>query len=69
MPIVEVKILEGRTTGQKKLLAQALSDAVVNVLHVHREHVTVIVEEFSPKQWMRGGQLLSEEPLAPGSDD
>lgn len=69
MPVVEIKILEGRTTGQKEALARALSDAVVNTLGISPGRVTVIVEEVPASQWMRGGQMLTGDPSERGMHD
>lgn len=69
MPVVQVKILQGRTPGQKEALARALSDAVVDKLGVTPDRVTVIVEEVPPSHWMRGGHLLSDGALEGGMHD
>jgi 4-oxalocrotonate tautomerase len=57
MPIVNVKIVKGRTVEQKRALAKALTDAVVTTLDLKPEWVTVIIEENERENWATGGEL------------
>jgi 4-oxalocrotonate tautomerase len=57
MPVVSIKIVKGRTVGQKRALAKAMTDAVVTTLDLKPEWVTVIIEENERENWATGGEL------------
>lgn len=45
MPIIEIHLLEGRTTGQKQRAATAITEAVVDSLGVRPESVRILITE------------------------
>jgi len=51
MPHVIVKLWPGKSEQQKARLAQAITDAVTEVLHYDEESVSVAMEEISPQDW------------------
>jgi 4-oxalocrotonate tautomerase len=55
MPIVEVKLLEGRTKAMKATLIKAVTDAVETSLGVPRESIRVLLVEIAPEHWGAGG--------------
>lgn len=60
MPTLHVELFEGRTTQQKAALAQALTDACVNVLGGSAASVDVIFRDVARHNWATGGRLWSE---------
>ncbi len=60
MPVVTVELLEGRTAEQKRELAKAITDAVVNIAKAPREGTWVIFNDVKKSDWATGGKLLSD---------
>ena len=61
MPFVNVKMLEGRTHDQKRALAKAITDAMVEICNAKADGTMVVIEDISRDHWARGGTLLSEQ--------
>ncbi len=57
MPIVTIKLAKGRSIEQKRKLVKAITDAVVSILDVKPEWVSVLIEEFDRENWATGGEL------------
>ncbi|SOB89646.1 4-oxalocrotonate tautomerase [Ureibacillus xyleni] len=55
MPIVTVKLLEGRTDEQKKALVERVTEAVVETVNAKPEAVTIVIEEMSKNHYANGG--------------
>ena len=55
MPIVTVKLLEGRTDEQKKALVKKVTAAVVETVNAKPEAVTIVIEEMSKNHYATGG--------------
>jgi 4-oxalocrotonate tautomerase len=60
MPVVTIRMSKGRTTDQKRRLAQGIPEAIVSVLDVDPDWVTVLIEELDKENIARAGTLLSE---------
>ena len=60
MPIIEVKMLEGRTPEQKSRLSRELTEVAMRVLDVRPEAVRVLIEEIPPAHWSIGGVSFAE---------
>ena len=60
MPFVNVRMLEGRTTDQKRQLTKAITDAVASICGAKPESTMVVIEEVSRENWAVGGQLISD---------
>lgn len=65
MPIVTISIAQGRTVEQKRLLAGAVTKAVVSTLGVKSEWVTVLIDEHDRENWATGG-ILHSDKFGPG---
>jgi len=61
MPVVIVKMLEGRTAEQKRSLVEAVTEAVVKHTGAAAEHVDVIIEDHARTDWAKGGKLYSDK--------
>ena len=58
--MVVVKMLEGRTTEQKRRLAREITDVVMRVTNVPEEQVDVIIEDYQRENWAKAGVLFSD---------
>jgi 4-oxalocrotonate tautomerase len=61
MPLVQVTMLEGRTTEQKRKLAQRLTDAMVEEAGARREAVVVVIHDVSKESYATGGVLMADK--------
>ncbi|MGH2459610.1 MAG: tautomerase family protein [Chloroflexota bacterium] len=60
MPVVVVKLYEGRTIEQKRAAAQAITQIVVETLKTTAEHTQVIFEDVKKSDWATAGKLASD---------
>jgi 4-oxalocrotonate tautomerase len=60
MPLVEIRILEGRTDAQKRALLDAVTEAVRDSLGVPLTSIRVWIQELSPKEYMVAGELYAD---------
>jgi 4-oxalocrotonate tautomerase len=51
MPIVEITLIEGRPSEQKRALIGQVTDTVERVLGVPRETIRVLLREVPPQNW------------------
>ena len=65
MPVVNVKIVQGRTVEQKRNLVAAVTDAVAKTIDVRPEAVWVLIEEYERENWATGGELRSDIAARP----
>ena len=61
MPLVQVTMLEGRTTDQKRKIAQRITDAIVEEAGARREAVVVAFHEVSKESYASGGVLMVDK--------
>ncbi len=62
MPIITIRLLEGRTLEQKRELTQAISEAVSRIAKTPLEGVHVIFENVPRTDWGLGGVLWADRP-------
>ncbi len=60
MPHIQITMLEGRTTEQKRKVAQRMTDVLVEEAGASREAVTVAIVEVPKDSFARGGQLIAD---------
>ena len=60
MPLIIVKMLEGRTVEQKRGLASAITEAVVKHTGAPEDQVDVIIEDYPRTNWAKAGKLYSD---------
>ena len=60
MPVIAVRLWEGRTRTQKAELARRITDAMVEVAGCDRDTVRVILENYAKADWAIGGRLVDE---------
>ncbi len=61
MPIVTVKLYEGRTMEQKKAVSVKICNAIAEEMNVSIDHVTVIFEDMKKENYSKGGVFASEK--------
>ncbi|PKN04616.1 MAG: 4-oxalocrotonate tautomerase [Deltaproteobacteria bacterium HGW-Deltaproteobacteria-9] len=60
MPVVNIKMVKGRTVEQKRNLVRAVTDAVAQTIDVKPDAVWVLIEEYEKENWAAGGELFSD---------
>jgi len=65
MPIVEAHILEGYGPDDRKRLISALTDAIRFVVPAPDAAITVMLHEYPPENYARGGEARSPAPALP----
>lgn len=55
MPLIQVTLIEGRSTEQKSALIRGLTEAAVEAIGAPRESVRVILHEVPAAHWGVGG--------------
>jgi 4-oxalocrotonate tautomerase len=61
MPSIRVELFEGRSTDQKRELAQALTEATVRVLGVGADGVDVMFFDIAKSDWATAGVMWSDK--------
>ena len=61
MPIVTVRIAEGRPVEKKRALAKAVTEVVAENLDVPSERVILIIDESDDEDWAIGGLLHTDK--------
>jgi 4-oxalocrotonate tautomerase len=61
MPLVQITLLSGRTTDQKRKLAQRITDAMVEEAGARREAIVVAFHEVSSESYASGGVLIADK--------
>ena len=61
MPLVIVKMLEGRNVEQKRGLAAAITEAVVKHTGAAADQVDVIIEDYPRTNWAKAGTLYADK--------
>ncbi len=60
MPLVTIRMYEGRTNEQKKALVREVTDAVVRTTGTSEDHVWIIIDDVPKSNWGMKGKLSSE---------
>ena len=61
MPIITVKLLEGRTDDQKRALVKEVTDAVSRTVNAPKENITIVIEEMAKNHYANAGVLSSDK--------
>lgn len=61
MPLVTIKMLDGRSEEQKKALVEKVTEAVTETTGASKEAVIVVIEEMTKNHYAVGGKRLSDE--------
>ena len=57
MPVINVKIIEGRTVEQKRAMVKAVTRAVSESLGVAESAIWISIEDMKPENFGQGGEL------------
>lgn len=57
MPVVNIKLIEGRTVEQKRAMVEAVTKAIVESVGVPAAAVTISLEDMKPENYAQGGVL------------
>ncbi|AID01305.1 4-oxalocrotonate tautomerase [Staphylococcus xylosus] len=61
MPIINVKLLEGRSDEQLKNLVSEVTNAVEKTTGANKEAIQVVIEEMKPSHYGVGGVRKSDQ--------
>ena len=61
MPLIQVTLLKGRTTEQKRKMAERLTDVLVEEGKTNREGVVVTFIDVDTDSYARGGVLMADK--------
>lgn len=57
MPVINVKLVEGRTVEQKRAMVKAVTRAVSETLGVAESAIWISIEDMKPENFAQGGEL------------
>ena len=57
MPVINVKLVEGRTVEQKRAMVKAVTRAVSESLGVAEYALWISLEDMKPEHFAQGGEL------------
>ena len=57
MPVINVKLVEGRTVEQKRAMVKAVTRAVSESLGVVESAIWISIEDMKPENFAQGGEL------------
>jgi 4-oxalocrotonate tautomerase len=60
MPVIEIKMWEGRTREQKAELAKRITDAMLEVAKTTPDHVHIVFSDYPKSDWAVAGKLSDE---------
>jgi 4-oxalocrotonate tautomerase len=61
MPVVQITMLQGRSTEQKRKIAKRITDALVEEAGARREGIIVAFNEVSKENYASGGELMIDK--------
>ncbi|MBI3965681.1 MAG: tautomerase family protein [Chloroflexi bacterium] len=60
MPVVTIQLFEGRTAEQKREMAKAITDALVNIGKTTPDQVHIVFQDVPKSNWAHEGIIASE---------
>ena len=60
MPLVRVEMWTGRSLSQKRELARAITDALVNIGQTTPEATIIVFQDVDKENWAQAGVLASD---------
>ncbi len=61
VPLIVVKMLEGRSVEQKRRLVREITDVVVKFTGAPEDQVDVIIEDYPRENWAKAGTLFCDK--------
>ncbi len=65
MPVVQVSLLEGRTTEQKRRLAKRITQALVEEAGANEQGIVVTFIDLPTDSYSSGGMLICDKRAIP----
>jgi len=59
MPIVNIKIVKGRSEQKKQIIVEMISKILVEELEVDLKWITILFDEYKRENWSSAGELHS----------
>lgn len=60
MPIIQVQMLEGRSSEVKNTLMKEMNEVVCRILNVSSDQVRILLNEYKEENWSVGGISKAE---------
>jgi 4-oxalocrotonate tautomerase len=60
MPLAHIYMLEGRTSEQKKVVIEKVTDALAESLGSDRQSIRVLLHDVAADEWGVGGRTVKE---------
>ena len=60
MPIVQIQLLEGRSTEIKREIIYEMTETLSRVLGAPKENIRIIIQEIPLEHWGSGGKTMKE---------
>ena len=61
MPLIQITLLKGRTTEQKRRIAQRMTDVLVEEAKTAKDGVVVTFVDVEKDSYARGGELMLDK--------
>lgn len=61
LPIVQIDLLEGRTTEQKRLLAEKVTQAIEESIGATPESISIIIRDMAKENYAKAGKLACDK--------
>ena len=61
MPLIQITLLKGRTTEQKRRIAHRMTDVLVEEAKTAKEGVVVTFVDVEKDSYARGGELMLDK--------
>jgi len=61
MPLIQITLLKGRTTEQKRRIAQRMTDVLVEEAKTTKEGIVVTFVDVEKDSYARGGELMLDK--------
>jgi 4-oxalocrotonate tautomerase len=65
MPLIQITLLKGRTTEQKRRIAERVTDVLVEEAKTNREGIVVTFVDVDTDSYARGGVLMLDKLKSP----
>ena len=60
MPIVQIQLLEGRSSEQKRRIIYEMTETLAQVADVPKESIRIIIQEIPLDHWGIAGETMTE---------
>ncbi len=60
MPLIQITLLKGRTTEQKRRIAERVTDVLAEEAHTNRDAGVVTFVDVDADSYARGGVLMAD---------